>query len=146
MYFLSSVSETLGYLCCYLNDKFSRKKVLIFFFALSSCFCVGVALVPSESNTLNTVLVILFASVGKAMASAAYNSAYMFTIQVYPTHVRNRLVSVVSCSSRIGSLVAPQINLLRSLVWTPLPYIILSATSLVACVCTFFLPDKYSIN
>ena len=125
---------------------FLEKKFSFFCFALSASFCLGVALVPSKSTTLNTVLIILFASVGKAMASAAYNSAYQFTIQVYPTHVRNTLVSLVSCSSRIGSLIAPQINMLRLLVWALLPYIIFSGASLVACVCTFFLPGNYSIN
>ena len=151
MCFLSSFSETLGYLCCYLNDKYSRKKVLIGFLAAASVMCMSVVLIPLDHRsmdgiTFSTVLVILFASVGKAMASAAYNSAYMFTSQVYPTHVRNTLVSVVSCSSRIGSFIAPQINMLRTLVWGPLPYLIFSTASLIACVCTFFLPDNYSLN
>ena len=146
MYFLSSVSEAFGYLCCYLNDKYSRKKVLIGFFILSTCFCLVVALTPSTSEKLNIILVILFASLGKAMCSAAYNSVYVFTSQVYPTHVRNTLVSVISCSSRIGSLISPQINMLRTLVWGPLPYFIFSGASLLSCLCTFFLPDSYSIN
>ena len=146
MYFLSSVSEIFGYLCCYLNDRYSRKKVLIGFFVLSTAFCLGVALMPNNSDRINIVLVIVFASIGKAMASAAYNSAYMFTSQVYPTHVRNTLVSVVSCSSRLGSLISPQIIMLRTLVWGPLPYLIYSGASLLACVCTIFLPNNYSIN
>ena len=54
--------------------------------------------------------------------------------------------SVVSSSSRIGSLLAPQINMLRSLVWGPLPYLIFSGASLVSCVFTFFLPDTSSLN
>jgi len=94
-----------------------------------------------ESLSFNTVLVILFASIGKAMASAAFNSAYMFTSQLYPTSVRNTLMSVISCSSRIGSLISPQINMLRTLFWAPLPYLIFSGASLIACVFTFFLPD-----
>lgn len=150
MCFLSSTSETIGYICCYLNDRFSRKKVLISFLASASIMCLTVVLIPlgNQSNGISwsAILIILFASIGKAMASAAFNSAYVFTSQLYPTSVRNTLVSVVSSSSRIGSLLAPQINMLRSLVWGPLPYLIFSGASLVSCVFTFFLPDTSSLN
>lgn len=149
MCFLSSLSETIGYIFCYLNDKYSRKKVLIGFLASASIMCLSVVLIPlpkSSSISLNSILIIIFASIGKSMASAAFNSAYMFTSQSYPTSVRNTLVSIVSCSARIGSLISPQINLLRSLVWAPLPYLIFSGASLVACVFTFFLPDTSKLK
>ena len=149
MCFLSSFSETIGYLFCYLNNKFSRKKVLIGFLASASIMCLSVVLIPLPNSSdigWNSILIILFASIGKAMASAAFNSAYMFTSQSYPTSVRNTLVSIVSCSSRIGSLISPQINMLRSLVWGPLPYLIFSGASLIACVFTFFLPDTSKHN
>ncbi len=161
MCFLSSASELVGYLCCYINDRFSRKKVLIAFLASASIMCLTVVLIPlnnnnnnnnndqeSSSNTqinFNTILIILFASIGKAMASAAFNSAYMFTSQLYPTSVRNTMMSIISCSSRIGSLISPQINMLRTILWAPLPYLIFSSASLIACVFTFFLPDPSSL-
>lgn len=117
MCFLSSVSESIGDMCCYINDKYSRKKVLIGFLAAASVMCLSVVLIPLDRQSIginvNSVLVILFASAGKAMASAAFNSVYVFTSQVYPTHVRNTMVSVVSCSSRLGSFMSPSINMLK---------------------------------
>jgi len=152
MYFLSSIAEIVGYAACHLNDKFSRKKVLIGFLGSASLMCLMVALVPSnpesgnKSLTLNSVLIMVFASIGKAMASAAFNSGYVFTTKQYPTNVRNTLVALVSSIGRIGSLVSPQINLLRTLVWAPLPYYVFSAISFIACLLTMFLPDTSSLN
>ena len=44
MFLISSIAEAIGYASCHLNDRFSRKKVLILFFASTSVICciVGV--------------------------------------------------------------------------------------------------------
>jgi hypothetical protein len=154
MYFFSSLAEIIGYASCHLNDYFSRKNVLIGFLGSASLMCLIVALIPTNSSiifnifnlniSLNSILIILFASIGKAMASAAFNSGYVFTSKLYPTSVRNTLVSLVSSIGRVGSLISPQINLLRKIVWAPLPYFIFSGSSLLACLFTIFLPDPSS--
>jgi len=156
MYFFSSLAETIGYASCHLNDAFSRKKVLIGFLGSASLMCLIVALIPIDSSimfnifnlniSLNSILIILFASIGKAMASAAFNSGYVFTSKSYPTSVRNTLVSLVSSIGRVGSIISPQINLLRTLVWAPLPYFIFSGSSLLACLFTIFVPDPTNHN
>ena len=148
MYFLSSIAEIAGYAACHLNDKFSRKKVLIIFLGSAGLMCLIVALIPLNSNqkslTFNSILIMIFASTGKAMASASFNSGYIFTAKLYPTCVRNTFVSILSSVGKIGSLISPQINLLRTLVWAPLPYFVFSASSLLACLFTFFLPDTFN--
>ena len=53
MCFLSSASELVGYLCCYINDRFSRKKVLIAFLASASIMCLTVVLIPLNNNNNN---------------------------------------------------------------------------------------------
>lgn len=149
MYLLSSIAEVIGYISCHLNDKFSRKRVMIFFLGTAGIMCLIVALIPKDVSSdlsVNSILVILFASIGKAMASAAFNSGYVFTTKLYPTSVRNTLVALVSSIGRTGSLISPQINLLRKLVWEPLPYFIFSGSSLLACLLTIFLPDPTNLN
>lgn len=39
MYFFSSLAEVIGYISCYLNDRFSRKKVMIGFLGTASLVC-----------------------------------------------------------------------------------------------------------
>jgi MFS family permease len=144
MYLLSSIAEVIGYISCHLNDKFSRKRVMIFFLGTAGIMCLIVALIPKDVSSdlsVNSILVILFASIGKAMASAAFNSGYVFTSKLYPVNVRNTLVSLVLSVGRIGSLISPQINLLKTLVWAPLPYLIFSFSSLIASFTMIFVPN-----
>lgn len=147
MYLLSSVAEIVGYACCHLNDIFGRKRTMIGFLMMASAVCLVVALVPAGSKssdgslTWNSIIKIIFASIGKAMASAAFNSCYIFNSLLYPTKVRTTIVLFASNIGRIGSYVSPQINLLQTAVWRPLPYIIFSSSAFLASIFVFLLPD-----
>ena len=141
-YLLSSIAELIGYASCHLNDKFNRKLMLIIFFGLTGVLCFSVTLIPISQ----TILVIVGASIGKAMAAAAFNSCYVYTSQLFPTNVRTTFLMFVSSIGRIGSMISPQINLLQTLVWKPLPYIIFSSSSFVACLLVFILPDPSKLN
>lgn len=65
---------------------------------------------------------------------------------IFPTHVRNTLISFVSSIGRVGSMSAAQINLLRFLVWGPLPYYIFGLNALLASVVVFLLPNDKKIK
>lgn len=141
---MSCVAEACGYSLCFLNNKYSRKKVLICFIAFASFFCLLVSAIPRDKpdeTTWRTVLTILFATFGKAAASACFNSIFVYTFLMFPTNVRNTLFAFCGSASRIGCLISPQVNLLRNLVWTPLPYIIFSSTAILAGFFLMFLPD-----
>ena len=139
---LSSIAELLGYACCHLNDKFNRKILFTVFIGLTSVFCLIVIFIPADQD----VLIILTASIGRSMASAAYNSSYVYTSQLFPTSVRNTFFLFISSFGRIGSIISPQINLLQTLIWKPLPYIIFSSSSFIACLFVLLLPDPNTLN
>ena len=72
---------------------------MIGFLATSGISCLAVALVPkeiaSDKISWNSILIIIFASLGKAAASGALNSCYIITLKFYPTSVRSSLMSIV---------------------------------------------------
>lgn len=144
MYLLSSLAEFIGYSIGMLDKKISRKNIMIISLGLAGIMCLTVAVIPVSTSggvTWNSILIIANASIGKMAASAAFNLIYLYASQFYPTGVRNTLVSYVTCAGRIGSIISPQINLLRLLVWGPLPYFIFSANAFLSCVIVFFMPD-----
>ena len=153
MFILSSVAEILGYFACHMNDKFGRKRMFIIFLALASIVCLAVAIVPlkhSNSNenswTWNSILILIMASFGKASVSAAYSSLFIYTCQLFPTRMRNTLLLFVSSIGRIGSIISPFINLLSGMVWRPLPYLVFSSGSFIACIFVFLLNDPAKSN
>lgn len=131
-YLISSIAEVIGYASCHLNDIFGRKRMFILYLMSASVVCLAVALIPSSSSiqtdtlTVSSILKIFFASTGKAMASGAFNSCYIYNSLSYPTIIRSTAVLFSSNVGSIGSFISPQINLLGTLLWKPLPYFIFS--------------------
>lgn len=149
MFMLSCIGEFIGYSICFLNDKFSRKKVMIIFLMSATLFCLLASLSPKEldgQTTWRSFLTIFFATAGKAAASASFNSIFVYTFRMFPTNVRNTLFALCNSIGKIGSLLSPQINVLRTLVWEPLPYFVFSSSAVIASFVLFFLPDPSKLT
>jgi len=148
IYLLSAVVEVAGLSLCYLNDKLGRKKALCIYLCIASIACSAVAFLPQESHsafqlTWIFVMRMLLALAGKCMVSAAFNTCYMYTAELYTTSVRNTVILFLTCVGGFGSLISPQINLLKNVVWNPLPYIIYSASAFFALFSLLFLPETH---
>jgi MFS family permease len=149
MYFLSSIAELIGYIFCYVNDLFGRKKTISGFFLVTTLVYFLLALFSTSTNGPNesykTYFLMLLALIGKCSVSGSYNIAYIFTSELYSVTTRNTAVLFLTCVGGASSLVSPQINTLNRLVWAPLPYIIYSICSMLACLCVWFLPETKKI-
>ncbi len=144
IFLVSSIVEIIGLSLCYLNDKFGRKKALFAYLITASITCSVVAVIPSYANGKWAFFgKMSLALIGKCMVSAAFNTCYMFTVELYDTSVRNTVILFLTCIGGVGSLISPQINLLRSVVWEPLPYIIFGASSFLACFALLLLPETH---
>ena len=144
MFLLSSLAEIVGYTGGIVGAKYSRNLILKICLLIAAVCCIIVAFIPVTSNNIpswNSILIMFCVFGGKAMSSTAFNLIYIYTNQLYPTFVRNTLVSYTASAGRFGSIISPQINLLGTL-WSPLPYLIFSGSTFVACVFLFFIPEK----
>ena len=148
MYFLSAAAEIIGTTACFLSDKKIRRKFSVFLI-LAGILMLITALIPTDENgemTWRSYLLISSASVGKALVSASWTTVYVYSIRMFPTNVRNTLISLCSSFGRIGSLISPQINMLRQLVWGPLPYLIFASNALIASLIVRILPDPNKLD
>jgi MFS family permease len=153
MFFLSCIAEIVGVIICRYNDIYGRRRTFSGFLIVSAFTCLIVALIPhdfeltiSDGISLNEILIVIFALIGKGAVSGAYNIIYIYTSELYTTNVRNTAVLFLVCVGSVGSFVAPQINFLRTLVWAPLPYMIFAISALIACFCVIFLPETKGKN
>ncbi len=76
------------------------------------------------------------------LKTAAYNLAYIYTSDLYPTETRNTAIQFMTSVGGASSLICPQINMLKTYVWGPLPYIIYSVTAMLATLCVWQLPNS----
>ena len=168
MYFLSAIAEMIGYILCYVNDVFGRKRTTLGFLIATAIMYSLIAflssdeghLAPALPNLVNNstdsglssaepteripakaIYIMVFALIGKCAVSGLYNLAYIYTSELYPIKTRNTAILFLTCFGGASSLVSPQINLLKSHVWNPLPYIIYAISALIAVVCVMYLPE-----
>lgn len=149
MFFLSCIAEIFGYLLGLVGKKHAKKDLIGIHLGLCAIMSLPVALIPPGTGdmwSLNKIFIMFFATMGKVFCSTSLYLMYHFSSLVYPTSVRNTMVSVVSSFGRLGAVIAPQVTLLRFLVWGPLPYYIFSVNTLLACFTVFILPNDKKIK
>ena len=139
-----------GYFIGLIGTQYPRRNLLTLYLGLAALCSLPVALIPPgkfESQfSMNTIAIILFASLGKMFCTTSMYIMYCYSSTIYPTNIRNTLVSYVSSFGRLGSILAPLINLLRFTVWGPLPYYIFTTTTAIACCLAAFLPNDKLIS
>jgi MFS family permease len=140
----------VGYLFCYLNDVFGRKRTISGFFFVTTIIYAVLAYMNlnadvhlNEGWSVRVVALMVLALLGKCAISGAYNIAYIYTSELYPTSSRNTAIIFLTCFGSIASLVSPQINDLKTLVWNPLPYIVYSVCALFTTLSIWYLPERH---
>ncbi len=141
---LSAIAEAIGYSLCFFNSKYGHRKANMFYMTISAVVCLAVGLITSELNVANKfvkVVIIILTVIGKCMVSASFNTCFIFSSEYYSTSVRNFALLFLSSFGCIGSIVAPQVNLLGDLIWHPVPFLIFSAFAVLATFSGFILKN-----
>ncbi|XP_067937070.1 uncharacterized protein [Watersipora subatra] len=107
---------------------------------ISSLFCGSIWLVPVTSDDSSQIIVALTCA-SKFFMVMAFSTCYVQAGELYPTPVRNVGLGVVSISTRIGGIMAPQfVNL--SQVNHNLPFIVFGILGCISGVLVMFLPES----
>ncbi|XP_067996220.1 solute carrier family 22 member 15-like isoform X1 [Melanerpes formicivorus] len=135
---LSGLVEVPAFpLCMFFIEKSwsGRRKTMTCFLMFAGFSCVftmvnaGLLLSPT-----------LLALCGKMLVSAAFNIAYIYTSELYPTVLRNAGLGVCSMSCRFGGILAPFVPSMKSL--SPsVPFVVFGISGLSAGFLTLLLPE-----
>lgn len=70
----------------------------------------------------------------------SFGTLYIYTVEIFPTNLRQSLLSTCSMFGRIGSMIAPQTPLLAK-VWTPLPMILFGCLGISSAITSLQFPE-----
>uniref|UniRef100_A0A3B3TJB4 Solute carrier family 22 member 15 n=1 Tax=Poecilia latipinna TaxID=48699 RepID=A0A3B3TJB4_9TELE len=126
-------------LCIYFINKSwaGRRKSMSSFLFLAGSACLCTTLIPENSGE---VLITSLALLGKLMVSAAFNIAYVYTSELYPTVIRNAGLGVCSMSCRVGGILAPFVPSMRAL-HASMPFTVFCLSGLSAGCLGLLLPE-----
>jgi OCT family organic cation transporter-like MFS transporter 4/5 len=88
-------------------------------------------------------LVITLTMLGKMSVTASYGTIYLFSVEQFPTVIRNVALGCCSMSARVGSTIAPYLLYLGT-TWKPLPILIFGLTAFAGGFLSLFLPETYN--
>ncbi|XP_036327579.1 putative transporter B0252.3 [Rhagoletis pomonella] len=78
--------------------------------------------------------------IGKLAITCSFQILYFFTSEIFPTNVRNSLLSFCSMVGRIGSMLAPQAPLLANY-YEYAPQILFAIFALISGTLTLLFPE-----
>lgn len=117
-------------------NRWGRKKV--------QCGCMivaGMALLSSLIISADQYyFTVVAAMIGKLAVTSAYGTIYIFSTEQFPTVIRNAGLGACSTCARVGSVLAPYINVLNK-IWHPLPLVIFGIITLVGGMLSLMLPE-----
>ena len=99
------------------------------------------AIEENDSDSPKVAIQIFFALIGKMMASATFQILYVYTVEVFPTSIRNTAIGSCSCIARFGAILSFFLRLLKDYVWKPAPILLMGTSSLVGGFLALCLPE-----
>lgn len=84
---------------------------------ISGLACLGSLLIPTNCtadscDSTSAMLRLTLFLIGKFAITASFGILYVYTTEIFPTNMRNSLMSTCSMIGRVGSMLAPQTPLL----------------------------------
>uniref|UniRef100_T1PB12 Sugar (And other) transporter n=1 Tax=Musca domestica TaxID=7370 RepID=T1PB12_MUSDO len=104
---------------------------------LVCAICIGASIIFGKNGHATELTLFL---IGKFAITCSFQVLYFFTSEIFPTNVRNSLLSLCSMIGRIGSMIAPQTPLLANY-YEFAPQLLFASFGLVSGFLTLFFPE-----
>ncbi|XP_017840801.2 organic cation transporter protein [Drosophila busckii] len=116
-------------------DRIGRRYSLFSLMLLSALCCIG-TIFAANHQLLQLILFL----VGKLTITASFQVLYFFASEIFPTNLRNSLLSFCSMMGRFGSMLAPQTPLLAKY-YTNAPAILFASAAILSGCLSLFFPE-----
>uniref|UniRef100_A0A8C4RS13 Solute carrier family 22 member 6 n=1 Tax=Erpetoichthys calabaricus TaxID=27687 RepID=A0A8C4RS13_ERPCA len=122
--------------CIFLMTFIGRRITQAVLLILPGLLVLANAFVPYELQTLRTALAVF----GKGLLGASFTCVYLYTLELYPTVIRQTGMGFGSTMARVGSMTAPMVMMLEDYLYG-LPLMVYGALPVIAGIITVFLPE-----
>ncbi|XP_073835862.1 organic cation transporter protein-like isoform X2 [Musca autumnalis] len=121
-------------------DRFGRRHSLFGCMFISGLCCLATIFMPKDEAIGQLILFLI----GKLAITASFQVLYFFTSEIFPTNLRNSLLSFCSMMGRFGSMVAPQTPLLAKY-YENAPAILFATTAITSACLSLLFPETTNL-
>ncbi|XP_023943078.1 organic cation transporter protein [Bicyclus anynana] len=121
-------------------DKYGRKRTMIVTYTTCALTSLLFAFLP-RSDLWSIPLYLI----GKWSVTLTYSSVYIYVSEVFPTNMRQTLISVCSTAGRIGSLIAPLTPLLSEY-HKSMPTVLFGGMCCISSLLVLMLPETRNVR
>ncbi|XP_014790780.1 organic cation transporter protein isoform X1 [Octopus bimaculoides] len=145
-FFLNSVVEfPANILCILLLNRVGRKKMHASLMVLAGVACIAGIFPVLYGTKAHRWILTASSMLGRLFITAAFSIVYLYTLELYPTCIRNGALGVMSTFARVGGSVAPYIlnfsDLVSGKVGRIMPMILMGTLSIIAGLLSLLLPE-----
>ena len=117
--------------------RFGRKKTTCGGILLAGLVTLSIAFIPKSSHIIRVVLGML----GKLFVTVSFGVITLWSVELYPTNIRQEAVGFLQIASRSGGAAAPWIAKAVKVIHPSLPFVIMGSLGLLAGIAGVFLPE-----
>ncbi|XP_036361982.1 organic cation transporter protein-like isoform X1 [Octopus sinensis] len=145
-FFLNSVVEFPGYtLCILLLNRVGRKKMHASVMVLAGVTCIAGIFPVLYGTKAHRWMLTASSILGRLFITASFAIVYLYTLELYPTCIRNGALGALSTFARVGGALAPYIlnfsDFVPGKVGQILPMVLMGALSIIAGLFSLLLPE-----
>ncbi|XP_036361571.1 organic cation transporter protein-like [Octopus sinensis] len=145
-FFLISIVEFPAYtLCILLLNRVGRKKLHTSMMVLAGVTCIAGIFPVLYGTKAHRWMLTASSILGRLFITASFGIVYLYTLELYPTCIRNGALGALSTFARVGGALAPYTlnfsDLVPGKVGRILPMVLMGALSITAGLFSLLLPE-----
>lgn len=141
--FLAAAVEVPAFILIYVFiQKIGRRLVLLISVIISGLACLAILATPTDMTWTVTALSLI----GKFFSTGFYGLIFLYTVELFPTPVRNLAVGTGAMLSRLGSVVAPYITDILRHYHESIPMATFGSLCIISGILSFYLPETKGKN
>ncbi|XP_048252017.1 solute carrier family 22 member 6-B-like [Haliotis rufescens] len=146
IFLIGASVEMAAYLLDIIIMKYAKRRYSVVTFALlAAVTCIVAGALPSgkTASELHLTLSTGFAIVGRFAVAALFSLYFLYTSELYPTVIRNIGMGTCAFWTRVGGVIAPQINSLGHYTSESVPVIVFGVMMLISGILAIMLPETH---
>ncbi|XP_067685225.1 organic cation transporter protein-like [Haliotis asinina] len=146
IFLIGASVEMAAYLLDIIIMKFCKRRYSVVTFAfLAAVTCIVAGALPSgkTASDYHQNLSTGFAIVGRFAVAALFSLYFLYTSELYPTVIRNIGMGTCAFWTRLGGVIAPQINTLGQYTSESVPVIVFGVMMAISGLLAIMLPETH---